>query len=168
MKYRLILIHKIKKMERTCILVKPDALQRNLLGEIFGRFERKGLKIVGLKMMQLEDVILEDHYSHHKDKPFFGKLRSFMQSTPVVAMVLEGVDAINAVRIIVGPTKGREADAGSIRGDLAMSIQTNLVHASDSSENAEIEIKRFFKENELFNYKKIDLNFVYSEDELED
>lgn len=154
-------------MERTCILIKPDALQRNLLGEIIRRFERKGLKIVGLKMMQLEDVTLEDHYAHHKDKPFFGKLRNFMKSTPVIAVALQGLDAVEAVRIIVGTTKGREADAGSIRGDLAMSIQTNLVHASDSTENAQSEIKRFFKEEELFNYKKVDLNFVYSEDELE-
>lgn len=154
-------------MERTCILIKPDALQRNLLGEIIRRFERKGLKIVGLKMMQLEDVVLEDHYVHHKDKPFFGKLRNFMKSTPVIAVVLQGLDAVDAVRIIVGTTKGREADAGSIRGDLAMSIQTNLVHASDSTENAQTEIKRFFKEEELFHYEKVDLNFVYSEDELE-
>ena len=154
-------------MERTCILIKPDALQRNLLGEIIRRFERKGLKIVGLKMMQLEDVVLEDHYVHHKDKPFFGKLRDFMKSTPVIAVALQGLDAVDAVRIIVGTTKGREADAGSIRGDLAMSIQTNLVHASDSIENAQSEIKRFFKEKELFHYKKVDLNFVYSEDELE-
>ncbi|MEA1936630.1 MAG: nucleoside-diphosphate kinase [Patescibacteria group bacterium] len=155
-------------MEKTCILIKPDALQRNLLGEIIRRFERKGLKIVGLKMMQLEDVVLEDHYVHHKDKPFFGKLRDFMKSTPVIAVALQGLDAVDAVRIIVGTTKGREADAGSIRGDLAMSIQTNLVHASDSTENAQVEIKRFFKEEELFNYKKVDLNFVYSEDELEE
>ena len=155
-------------MERTCILIKPDALQRNLLGEIIRRFERKGLKIVGLKMMQLEDVVLEDHYAHHKDKPFFGKLRNFMKSTPVIAIVLQGLDAVEAVRIIVGTTKGREADAGSIRGDLAMSIQTNLVHASDSTENAQLEIKRFFKEEEVFNYKKVDLNFIYSEDELEE
>lgn len=154
-------------MERTCILIKPDALQRNLLGEIIRRFERKGLKIVGLKMMQLEDVVLEDHYVHHKDKPFFGKLRDFMKSTPVIAVALQGLDAVDAVRIIVGTTKGREADAGSIRGDLAMSIQTNLIHASDSTENAQAEIKRFFKEEELFSYKKVDLNFVYSEDELE-
>ena len=154
-------------MERTCILIKPDALQRNLLGEIIRRFERKGLKIVGLKMMQLEDVVLENHYVHHKDKPFFGKLRDFMKSTPVIAVALQGLDAVDAVRIIVGTTKGREADAGSIRGDLAMSIQTNLVHASDSTENAQAEIKRFFKEEELFSYKKVDLNFVYSEDELE-
>lgn len=153
-------------MERTLILIKPDAVQRSLLGEIINRFERKGLKILGLKMMQLEDAILEDHYSHLADKPFFGGIRDFMKSTPVVAMVLEGVDAVEAVRIIVGPTKGRAADAGSIRGDFSMSIQTNIVHASDSADNAKAEIARFFKDEEVFNYQKVDLNFVYSQDEL--
>lgn len=153
-------------MERTLIIIKPDAVQRSLLGEIIGRFERKGLKILGLKMIQLEDAILEDHYSHLADKPFFGGIKDFMKSTPVVVMVLEGVDAIEAVRIIVGPTKGRAADAGSIRGDFSMSIQTNIVHASDSAENAKTEITRFFKDDEIFNYQKVDLNFVYSQDEL--
>lgn len=153
-------------MERTLIIIKPDAVQRSLLGEIIARFERKGLKILGLKMIQLEDAILENHYSHLADKPFFGGIKDFMKSTPVVVMVLEGVDAVEAVRIIVGPTKGRAADAGSIRGDFSMSIQTNIVHASDSAENAKAEISRFFKEDEIFNYQKVDLNFVYSQDEL--
>jgi nucleoside-diphosphate kinase len=153
-------------MERTLIIIKPDAVQRSLLGEIIARFERKGLKILGLKMIQLEDAILENHYSHLADKPFFGGIKDFMKSTPVVVMVLEGVDAVEAVRIIVGPTKGRAADAGSIRGDFSMSIQTNIVHASDSAENAKAEIARFFKDDEIFNYQKVDLNFVYSQDEL--
>ncbi len=153
-------------MERTLVLIKPDAVQRSLLGEIIGRFEKKGLKILGLKMMELEDIVLDEHYSHLVGKPFFPKIKEFMKSTPVVAMVLEGVDAVNAVRIIVGPTKGREADAGSIRGDLSMSIQTNVVHASDSLENAQAEIKRFFRDEEIFSYQKVDLSFVYSEDEL--
>lgn len=153
-------------MERTLIIIKPDAVQRSLLGEIIARFERKGLKILGLKMIQLEDAILENHYSHLADKPFFGGIKDFMKSTPVVVMILEGVDAVEAVRIIVGPTKGRAADAGSIRGDFSMSIQTNIVHASDSAENAKAEISRFFKEDEIFNYQKVDLNFVYSQDEL--
>lgn len=153
-------------MERTLIIIKPDAVQRSLLGEIIGRFERKGLKILGLKMMQLGDEKLDEHYSHLLGKPFFPRIKDFMKSTPVVAMVLEGVDAVNAVRIIVGPTKGREADAGSIRGDLSMSIQTNVVHASDSLENAKAEILRFFKDEEVFAYQKVDLSFVYSDDEL--
>lgn len=152
-------------MERTLIIVKPDALQRNLLGEIINRFERKGLKIVGLKMMAIDDLKVTEHYSHHVDKPFFQNLKNFMQSAPVVVMVLEGLEAISAIRLIVGPTKGREADAGSIRGDYAMSQQCNIVHASDSVENAEKEIKRFFKEEEIFAYKKMDFEWVYAIDE---
>jgi len=151
--------------EKTLIIIKPDALQRNLLGEIIHRFERKGLKIIGMKMMQLEDVLLEEHYSHHKDKPFFESLKKYMKSSPVVVMALSGIKAVSAVRLIVGPTKGYEADAGSIRGDFSMSGQTNIVHASDSLENAEKEIKRFFKPDELFDYKKIDFEFVYGEEE---
>ena len=154
-------------MERTLVIVKPVALQRNLMGEIFGRFERKGLKVVGLKMMQLEDLMLDEHYSHHKDKPFFDGLKKFMKSAPVVVAVLEGLEAISAVRLIVGPTKGRAADAGSIRGDLGMSGQANLVHASDSLENAEAEVKRFFKDEELFEYTKGDWEWVYGEEERE-
>lgn len=147
-------------MERTLILCKPDSLQRNLLGEVINRFERKGLKIVGLKMMGLDDVLLDDHYQHHKDKPFFDNLKNFMKSSPVVAMVLEGQEAVAAVRLIVGATKGAEADAGTIRGDLAMTTQ-NIVHASDSIENAEVEIKRFFKDEEIFEYTKWDTDLIY-------
>lgn len=153
------------KEQRTLIILKPDALQRNLLGEIIGRFERKGLKIIGLKMIQLEDALLDEHYPHLKDKPFFASIKNFMKSSPVVVMALSGIKIIGAVRIIVGPTKGYEADAGSIRGDLSMSTQTNIVHASDSLETAEQEIERFFKPEELFDYKKIDFNFLYGEDE---
>ncbi|MBI1957217.1 MAG: nucleoside-diphosphate kinase [Candidatus Niyogibacteria bacterium] len=151
--------------ERTLIIIKPDALQRNLLGEIVGRFEQKGLKIIGMKMIQLEDAILAEHYSHHVDKPFFASLKNFMKSSPVVVMALSGLNAISAVRLIVGPTKGYEADAGSIRGDLSLSGQTNIVHASDSSGSAEKEVARFFKSEELFDYKKIDFEFVYGEEE---
>lgn len=154
-------------MEQTLIIIKPDALQRNLLGEIIHRFERKGLKIIGFKMMQLDDVLLEEHYVHHKDKDFFDGLKRFMKHSPVVVLVLEGVNAIRAVRLIVGPTKGSEADAGSIRGDLSMSTSANLVHASDSLQTAEQEIKRFFGSRELFQYRKIDLEMVYGEEERE-
>ncbi len=149
-------------MERTLILCKPDCLQRNLLGEVIARFERKGLKIVGLKMMELNDVLLDDHYKHHKDKPFFAGLKDFMKSAPVVAMVLEGKQAVAAVRLIVGSTKGAEADAGTIRGDLAMTTQ-NIVHASDSPENAEEEVARFFKPDELFEYRKLDTELIYAD-----
>jgi len=143
--------------------MKPDCLQRNLLGQIIHRFERKGLKIVGLKMMQMEDVLLEEHYIHHKEKPFFDGIKKYMKSSPVVAMVLSGINTISAVRLIVGPTKGYEADAGSIRGDFSISMQSNIVHASDSEENAKVEIERFFKEDELFEYKRQDFDFVYSD-----
>lgn len=142
-------------IQRTLILVKPDALQRDLVGEIIHRFELKGLKIVGLKMIQLGDAVLDTHYAHLADKPFFRGLKNFMMSAPVVAMVVEGLEAISAVRIIVGPTKGYEADAGSIRGDLSSTVASNLVHASDSPENAVAEIDRFFAPNELFDYQKI-------------
>ena len=153
--------------ERTLVLIKPDALQRNLLGEIVGRFERKGLKIIGLKMIEMNDVLLKEHYGKYEDKPFFEGLKNYMSSSPIVAMVLSGIRAVSAVRIIVGSTKGYEADAGSIRGDLSMSIQTNLVHASDPSENPEEEIKRFFKDTELFDYKKIDFDWVYGDEDRE-
>ncbi len=154
-------------MEKTLIIMKPDTLQRNLLGEVIRRFERKGLKIIGMKMVQLEDAILEEHYCHHKDKPFFTDLKNYMKSSPVVIMALSGINAVSTTRIIVGPTKGYEADAGSIRGDFSMSMQTNLVHASDSVEIAKEEIKRFFKEKELFDYQKIDFDFLYSKYEAE-
>lgn len=150
-------------MERTLIIIKPDALQRNLVGEIISRFEKKGLKIVGLKMMELDDLKLDEHYAHHLDKPFFGNLKKFMKSSPVLLMVLAGPEAVQAVRIICGSTKGVEADAGTIRGDLAMT-NWNLVHASDSLATAETEIYRFFNEDELFDYKKLDSTMVYEQE----
>ncbi len=158
---------KAKDEQRTLIIIKPDALQRNLLGEIIHRFERKGLKIIGLKMMELEDIILDDHYIEHKHKPHFEMLKRYMKLSPVVVMVLSGMKAIGTVRLIVGPTKGYEADAGSIRGDFSISQVTSIVHASDSLESAEREIKIFFKPDELFEYKKIDFEFIYGEDERE-
>ncbi len=155
-------------MEKTLVLLKPDALQRNFLGEVISRLERKGLKIIGLKMMKLSDQTLEKHYSEHKGKDFFKDLLHFMQDSPVVAIVLEGIGAVKAVRNLCGPTVGREAEAGTIRGDFSMSHQHNIVHASDSVNTAKKEIFRFFNENELLNYQKYDLNSVYADDELDD
>ncbi len=152
-------------IERTLIIIKPDALQRSLLGEIVKRFENKGLKISGMKMMHLEDITLDEHYSHLKDKPFFAGIKNYMQSSPIVVVLLSGFNAVSAVRLIVGPTKGYEADAGSIRGDLSVSGQSNIVHASDSIENAQVEIERFFKSEEIFEYKKIDELILNAEDE---
>lgn len=151
------------KNEKVLIIMKPDAIQRNLVGEIIARFERKGLKINGLKMLNLEDMLLEDHYSHIKDKPFFAGIKTFMKSSPVVAMAISGIEAVQAVRIIVGPTKAYEAPAGTIRGDLAMSIQSNVVHASDSVENGVLEVARFFNDEELFYYDKIDYTLIYAD-----
>ena len=149
--------------EQSLIIIKPDAIQRNLVGEIINRFERKGLKIIGMKMTHLTDVLLEQHYSHIADKPFFPRIRKFMKSAPVIIMALSGVQAVAAIRTIVGPTKAFEAAAGTVRGDLAMSMQSNVVHASDSVENGEIEIKRFFNEDEILNYEKLGETVVYSD-----
>lgn len=149
-------------MERTLVLIKPDAMQRDLVGELIQRFERKGLKLVGIKMMALSDELLDEHYSHLAGRDFFGEIKTFMRSTPVIACCWEGVDCVNTVRIMCGITKAREADPGTIRGDLAMSVQANLVHASDSLETAQVEIPRFFNTNELFEYEDVLNPFIYN------
>jgi nucleoside-diphosphate kinase len=142
----------MEKNTRTAVLVKPDGLQRGLIGEIIGRFERKGLKLVGLKMLQMSDEQLSDWYAEHKDKSFFGDLKSFMASMPIVAMVWEGIDAVPVVRKLVGTTLGREAEAGSIRGDFGMSQQLNLIHASAIGDDAVREIAIVFGKDEVFEY----------------
>jgi nucleoside-diphosphate kinase len=152
-------------MERTLVLIKPDAIQRGLVGEITRRLERKGLKLIGVKMMRLDSQILREHYSHLADKPFFGGIEKFMKSSPVIAQVWEGKAATTAVRLICGITNAREADGGTIRGDFAMSIQCNVVHASEDSAAAKTEVERFFKSNELFEYDKSEYLHVYSDDE---
>jgi len=147
--------------QRTVVLIKPDAVQRGHVGEIMHRFERKGLQLIGLKMMNLTDELLHQHYSHHVGKDFFKGLVDFMQSTPVVAMVWEGPNAINVVRTLVGPTKGHEAPAGTIRGDFSVDTSHNLVHASDSPETAAAEIERFFDGDEIFDYTKTAMQHVF-------
>ena len=154
-----------KTNEKTLVLIKPDGIQRGLIGEVFRRFERKGLKVVGIKMMSLDEAVLREHYAHISEKPFFPGVSKFMQSSPVVAICLEGLEVVAAVRKIVGITKAREAEAGSIRGDFAMSVACNVVHASDSVETAKKEVPRFFKEDELFSYAKSEFEHVYMEDE---
>lgn len=153
--------------EKTLVLIKPDAIQRGLIGEVMNRFEKKGLKVIGMKMVSLDEAVLREHYAHISDKPFFPGVSSFMQSSPVVAVCLEGLEVVQAVRILCGITKAREAEAGSIRGDLAMSVACNVVHASDSLETAKAEVKRFFKEDDLFGYDKTEFVNVYTEDERE-
>lgn len=151
------------KTQRTAVLVKPDGMQRGLIGEIITRFERKGLKLVGLKMVQLSDTQLTDWYIEHKDKSFFGELKSFMGSMPIVAMAWEGIDAVPVVRKLVGTTLGREAEAGSIRGDFSMSQQLNLIHASANPEDGERELEIVFGEDEIFNYPTVLDTVIYAE-----
>lgn len=153
-------------LERTLVLLKPCTLERALAGEIIGRFEKKGLRIAGMKMMQLDDEILDVHYAHLKGKPFFGILKASMMTSPVVAMCLEGVDAIAVVRGITGDTNGRKAAPGTIRGDYCMSNQQNIVHASDSPEAAEAELERFFRPEEIFDLGDMNLARLYAADEV--
>lgn len=154
-------------MEQTLIILKPDALQRSLVGEIINRLERKGLKLIGLKMIRLDDAMLRSHYAHIVDKPFYKDVESFMQSSPVVVVALEGYECVDSVRLIVGATNPRAADAGTIRGDLAIGNGRNLIHASDSKENGETEVSRFFKKDELFKYVRTVTPDLYSPSEAE-
>jgi nucleoside-diphosphate kinase len=133
-------------LDRTLILVKPDAFARGLTGEVIARFERRGLRIAALKLMQVERDLAERHYAEHTDKPFFGDLVDFITSGPLVAAVFEGYEAVAAARQVIGATNPLEASPGSIRGDYALEVQTNLVHGSDSAESAEREVGLFFPE----------------------
>lgn len=153
-------------MERSVVLVKPDGVQRGVVGEIIHRFERKGLHLVALKMISLDDALLDEWYSHHKDKPFFGGLKAYMKSYPVVAMLWQGVDSVETIRKMIGVTRGRAAEPGTIRGDFAMSQQYNLIHASENAEIAQKEAKLMFSDSEIFTWEKSDLKHIYIEDEL--
>lgn len=152
-------------MEKTVVLVKPDGLQRGLIGEIIRRFERKGLKLMGIKMVRLTDEILREWYSHHVEKDFFDDLKQFMSWTPVVAMVWEGQEAIKVVRRIVGVTKGYEAEAGSIRGDFGLSGSQNIIHASDSKKSVEKELGLMFDRDEIFEYERASEVLIYGQEE---
>lgn len=153
-------------MEKTVVLVKPDGVQRGLIGEIIARFEKKGLHLVGLKMMSMTDAVLDVWYAHHADKPFFPSLKAYMKSYPIVAMLWEGVDAAETVRTMIGVTLGRKAAPGTIRGDFAMSQQYNLIHASESREATEKEAGLIFQNDEVFPWEKLDLTQIYAESEL--
>ena len=152
-------------MQRTVVLLKPDALQRGLVGEIINRFERKGLKLIALKMMAASDALLEEHYAHHRDKPFFEGLKKFMSSAPIICMLLEGIDAVSVVRKMAGVTSGREAELGSIRGDFSMSTSANIIHVSDTLAAAREEEVRFFDKDEIFDWETALLSYIYGEDE---
>lgn len=152
-------------MERTLVILKPDAINRDLTGELLSRFEKKGLKIVALKMEKLHETKLREHYAHLAEKAFFAELIAFMSSIPSVLVVLEGKDVVNVVRRMCGPTLGREALPGTIRGDYSMSTQANVVHASETPEIAQSEIRRFFAPAEIMDYAKFNFNAIYSETE---
>lgn len=152
-------------MEKTLVILKPCTIQRGLIGEIITRFERKGLRLAGMKMTWLTDEILSEHYAHLKDRPFFQRIKDAMDACPVVVCCWEGVDAIQVVRLLAGATNGRNAQPGTIRGDYSMSVQENIVHASDSPETAKIEIQRFFKDSEIYDYKLNNLLSIYANDE---
>ena len=152
-------------MERTLVILKPGALQRGLVGEVISRFEKRGLKLVAMKMKQLDQTILDEHYAHLKDKPFFPWLCSGMMAAPVILCCWEGFEAVKVVRAMAGSTNARNAVPGTIRGDYSMSFQENIVHASDSPETAEAELKRFFKPEEIFDYKQATFGYLYACDE---
>ncbi len=142
--------------ERTFVMIKPDAVQRGLVGEIISRFEKKGIKIVAMKMLKVNRELAEKHYAVHKGKPFFEPTVKYITSSPVIAMVLEGYNVIEMVRNMVGKTNPQEAAAGTIRGDYGQHIGRNIIHASDGKETAEYEINLWFKQEEICDYKRID------------
>ena len=136
-------------MERTLIIVKPDGVQRGLVGEIIGRFEKRGLKIIGMKLLHVSRELAEKHYEIHRERPFYGKLVDYITSSPSIVIALEGPNAVAAARKTIGGTRPQEAEAGTIRGDLALTVDYNLVHGSDSVENGQIEVNNFFVQEEL-------------------
>lgn len=142
-------------MQNTLVLLKPDTIQRGLVGQIISRFENKWIKISAMKMMMMSEDLVNEHYDFLMDKPFFPSIKSYMSGSPLVAMVLTGPEAIEVVRTMIGATNSKEALPGTIRGDFGMTMDANIIHASDSLETAVVEIRRFFSESEVFNYTKI-------------
>lgn len=148
-------------MEKTFIMVKPDGVQRSLIGEVVSRFEEKGFTLVGGKLMQISAELAQEHYGEHKERPFFGELVDFITSGPVFAMVWEGENVISVSRQMIGATNPQEANPGSIRGDYAVTVGKNIIHGSDSAESAAREIALFFKEEELVSYRKVSNDWIY-------
>lgn len=139
-------------IETTLILFKTDCIEKSLVGEVLRRYEAEGFKIRGIKMMQLSSELLQEHYAHIADEPFFPEIANFMQASPIIAMALSGENAIARIRELLGPTDSTKAEKGTIRGDFGVDMMTNICHASDSRENAAAEVKRFFSETEIFDY----------------
>jgi nucleoside-diphosphate kinase len=147
-------------MQRTLVLLKPDCVHRRLVGALIQRFETKGLRLVALKLVHADTKLAEQHYAVHRDKAFYGSLLKFLTSGPTVAMVWEGREAVAVVRTIMGPTDGSKAPPATIRGDFAISVQNNLIHGSDSPENATQEIALWFQPHELLDYQPVDAAWV--------
>ena len=154
-------------MEKTLVILKPSTIQRALIGKVIDRFQLKGLTVNGIKMMQLDEPILREHYAHLVDRPFFPSLLRSMMATPVIVLCLSGKDAVAVVRAMTGATNSRNAAPGTIRGDFGMSGQENIVHASDTVDNAKIELARFFAPGEIFEYAPITTPAIYAPDELD-
>ncbi|MFC4557386.1 nucleoside-diphosphate kinase [Virgibacillus kekensis] len=148
-------------MEKTFLMVKPDGVQRNLVGEIVSLFERKGFKLAGAKLMQIPNDLAENHYGEHKERPFFGELVEFITSGPVFAMVWEGENVIATAREMMGKTNPQDAAPGTIRGDYGVTVGKNVIHGSDSPESAEREINLFFDESDVLSYSKQDSSWIY-------
>ncbi len=153
-------------MEKTLVIFKPCAIQRGLIGEVIHRFERKGLQLCGIKMMQLTDEILAEHYAHLVQRPFFKRIKDSMMITPVIVCCWKGLEAVKIVHDMAGKTNGREAAFGTIRGDFSMSVQENIIHTSDTVENAIEELNRFFSADEIFEFDHAGLNYLYANDEI--
>lgn len=153
-------------MERTLVIIKPCAVQRGLIGEVLSRFERRGLKLVAMKMTRLDADICRRHYAHLVDKPFYPIIEESMTAAPVVLCCMEGIDAVEVVRTMAGATNGRKALPGTIRGDYCVSHQENIIHASDSLESAAQELERFFKPEDYCSYDNPLLGYLYAKDEL--
>ncbi|RDI42991.1 nucleoside-diphosphate kinase [Falsibacillus pallidus] len=148
-------------MEKTFLMVKPDGVQRGVIGEIVARFEKKGFHLAGAKLMSISKELAEQHYGEHKERPFFGELVDFITSGPVFAMVWEGENVISTARLMMGATNPKESAPGTIRGDFAVTVGKNIIHGSDSPESAEREIGLFFKQEELVEYSKLISEWVY-------
>ncbi len=153
-------------MEKTLVILKPCTIQRAIIGEIINRFEKKGLVLIGMKMTWLTDEILSEHYSHLKSKPFFKRVKDSMMICPVIVCCWQGKNAIEVIHKMAGATNGRDALPGTIRGDYSMSVQENIVHTSDSPETAEVELKRFFHPDEIFQYTPLLMSNLYANDEI--
>ena len=153
-------------MERTLVILKPCTIQRGLIGEVISRFEKRGLKLVAMKMVQLTPDILRKHYAHMVQKPFYSIIEKSMMAAPVVLCCWEGIDAVSVVREMAGATNGRKAAPGTVRGDLCVSHQENIIHASDSLETAKAELERFFVPEDYCDYHSPLFDYLYAQDEL--